>query len=247
MTSQNVQETDVAHSEWPVSQSDRLHIAETAIPVWHKFAKTRSFPGADIGSDHDLVMMNFRLRLKNIVKPKQVRMKFALEKFKDPKIAEAFQAMIGGKFAPLTILEDENTDTETLTNNFNNVMTDTACVILGEHRHKTKPWVTTELLEMCDKRRVLKEGKNSPGGTDKYRKINKEIRTSTTEAKEKWIEEQCSEIEDNLNKNNSKRTFEVLKDLTNEKKGRINTIQDKSGKCLMQETTLIKVLHRVIQ
>ena len=24
-------------------------------------AKTRSFPGADIGSDHDLVMMSFRL------------------------------------------------------------------------------------------------------------------------------------------------------------------------------------------
>ena len=29
-------------------------------------AKTRSFPGADIGSDHDLVMMNFRLRLKKL-------------------------------------------------------------------------------------------------------------------------------------------------------------------------------------
>jgi len=27
-------------------------------------AKTRSFPGADIGSDHDLVMMTFRLHLK---------------------------------------------------------------------------------------------------------------------------------------------------------------------------------------
>ena len=63
-------------------------------------AKTRSFPGADIGSDHDLVMMNFRLRLKKIVKPKQVRMKFDIEKLKDPIIAEAFQAMIGGKFAP---------------------------------------------------------------------------------------------------------------------------------------------------
>ena len=29
-------------------------------------AKIRSFPGADIGSDHDLVMMSFRLRLKEI-------------------------------------------------------------------------------------------------------------------------------------------------------------------------------------
>ena len=29
-------------------------------------AKTRTFPGADIGSVHDLVMMSFRLRLKKI-------------------------------------------------------------------------------------------------------------------------------------------------------------------------------------
>ena len=202
-------------------------------------AKTRSFPGADIGSDHDLVMVNFRLRLKMIVKPKQVRIKFALEKLKDPKIAEAFQAMIGGKFAPLTILEEKNTTTETLTNKFNNAMTDTASVILGKHRHKKKPWITTKLLDINDKRRVLKRGKNSPGGTDKYREINKEMRTGMKEAKEKWIEEQCNEIEDNLNKNNSKRAFQVVKDETSEKNGRIKAIQDKSEKCLTEEREII--------
>ena len=110
-------------------------------------------------------------------------------------------------------------------------MTDTASVILGKLHHKKKPWVTIELLDMCDKRRVLKKGNNSPGGTDKYREINKEIRTGMKEAaKERWIEEQCSEIEDNPNKNNSKRAIQVVKDLTSEKKGRINTIQDKSAK-----------------
>ena len=38
-SSQSIQEMDVALSEWPASQSDRLHIAETAIPVWHKYCK----------------------------------------------------------------------------------------------------------------------------------------------------------------------------------------------------------------
>ena len=33
-------------------------------------ARTRSFPGADIGSDHDLPMMTFHFRLKRISKPK---------------------------------------------------------------------------------------------------------------------------------------------------------------------------------
>ena len=69
-------------------------------------AKTGSFPGADTGSDRDLVMTNLRLRLKKIVKPKQTRKKFDLEKLKDHKITEAFQAMIDGKFATLAILEE---------------------------------------------------------------------------------------------------------------------------------------------
>ena len=69
----------------------------------------RSFPGADIGSDHDLLMMTFRLRLKKKKKkksekknhkPKHTRLKFDLEKLKDPSVLETFQAMIGGRFAP---------------------------------------------------------------------------------------------------------------------------------------------------
>ena len=118
-------------------------------------------------------------------------------------------------------------------------MTDTASVILGKHRRKKTPWVTIELLDMCYKRRVLETGKNNPGGIDKYREINKEITTCMEEAKEKWTEKQCSEIEDNLNKNNIKRIFQVVKYLTSEKKGRLNTIQHKSGKCLTEEAEII--------
>ena len=53
-------------------------------------ARTRSFPGADIGNDHDLVMMTFHFRLKRIRKPKHTRLKFDLEKPKDPNVLETF-------------------------------------------------------------------------------------------------------------------------------------------------------------
>ena len=38
---------------------------------------------------------------KKISKPKHTRLKFDFEKLKDPNVLETFQAMIGGKFAPL--------------------------------------------------------------------------------------------------------------------------------------------------
>ena len=40
-------------------------------------ARTRSFPEAEIGSDHDLLMMTFRLRLKRIKKTKHTRLKLS--------------------------------------------------------------------------------------------------------------------------------------------------------------------------
>ena len=42
-------------------------------------ARTRSFPEADIGSDHDLLMMIFRIRLKKISKPKHIRLSLTLK------------------------------------------------------------------------------------------------------------------------------------------------------------------------
>ena len=53
-------------------------------------AKTRSFPGADIGSDHELVMMTFKLRLQRVKNQGSIRIRFSLEKLKDPNIAEFF-------------------------------------------------------------------------------------------------------------------------------------------------------------
>ena len=71
-------------------------------------ARTRSFPGADIGSDHDLLMMTFRLRLKRISKLKHTRLKFDLGRLRDPNVLETFQAVIGGKFEPLIIMNNKD-------------------------------------------------------------------------------------------------------------------------------------------
>ena len=102
-------------------------------------ARTRSFPGADIGSDHDLLMMTFHLRLKRISKPKHTRLKFDLEKLKDPNVLETFQAMIGGRFAPLTIMSNEDTDIDSMITTFNTTVIEIASEILGKHVRRKHP------------------------------------------------------------------------------------------------------------
>ena len=58
-------------------------------------------------------------------------------------------------------------------------------------------------------------------------------------AKENWIGEQCSEIEENLKKSNSKRAYQLVKDLTTVKQGKATTVQDRSGKCLTDEQQIL--------
>ena len=63
---------------------------------------------------------------------------FDLEKLKDPNVLETFQAMIGGRFAPLTIMSNEDTDIDSMIITFNTAVTETAGEILSTHYQKEK-------------------------------------------------------------------------------------------------------------
>ena len=116
--------------------------------------KTRSFPGADVGSDHELVLMTFKLRLKKMKKEQLSRLRFDLEKLRDPRITEQFQANIGGRFAPLLALGNNIDD---VVDNFNTAMIEAASEVLGKSRPKKKAWITNDILALCHERRNLKK------------------------------------------------------------------------------------------
>ena len=151
-----------------------------------KTAKTRTFPGADVGSDHDMVMMTFQIRLKSSRKPTQPRIRFDLEKLNDSTVMSAFQAIIGGRFASLATLADESADLDTMVTRFNKAVTDTAAELLGKQRLKRKPWVTSEILDLCDQRRDLKKKRGESEKAKDYRVIKRKIRTEMMMAKETW-------------------------------------------------------------
>ena len=70
-----------------------------------------------------------------------------------------------GKFAPLTIMDNEDTDLDSMITTFNTAVIETASEILGKHRQKKKPWVTTEILDLCEKRRELRKKQFEPEGS----------------------------------------------------------------------------------
>ena len=79
---------------------------------------------------------------------------------------------------------------------------------------------------MRQKERTEKET-IEPEGSEKYKQVNNNIKRCMKKAKENWIGEQCSEVEENLRKNNSKRAYQLVKDLTTVKQGKATTVQDR--------------------
>ena len=200
--------------------------------------RTRSFPGADIGSDHDLVM-TFRVRPKKARKPNQPRLKFDLEKLRDPDVACTFQATIGGKFAPVIGLSDEDMDMDTMITTYITAVPDASSEIPGKERRRKKQYVIKDVLDLCDERRGLKRKRYEAEGAKEYRETNRRIQKAVKKAKEDWIDAQCEEIETYLNKTTARERYQLVKDLTSEKQGRSSTTQDKSGKCPTEEKEIL--------
>ena len=90
--------------------------------------------------------------------------------------------MIGGRFAPLTIMSNEDTDIDSMITTFNTAVTETASEILGKHRPKKKPWITAEILDLCDKSRELRKKRFEPEGDSKYKEVNNNIKRSMKKA-----------------------------------------------------------------
>ena len=114
-------------------------------PFRCQFARVRYFPGANVGSDHGM-MMTLQTRLKKLRIPTQPRINFDLEKLNDP------QAAIGGRFAPLTMLVDEDAELDSIVTEFNKLVS-----LLVTDTATGRPWVTDEILVVPKARLKEKE------------------------------------------------------------------------------------------
>ena len=193
-----IQKVDMAHPRWNKSQPDWLHISEETVPFNHlKLPETE----------------HFQVQISR--KRTQPRIRFDLEKLNDPTRMSAFQATVGGRFAPLAVLVDEDADLDSMVTHFNKAVIDTAVELLGKQRRKKRTWVTPEILDLCDQRETWWKGEASQK-EPKTKEIKRKIRTEMTMAKETWIQDQYQEVEACLRKNDSKKAYQLVKDPTTE-------------------------------
>ena len=205
-------------------------------------ASTRTYPGAVIYSDHDLVLCNLQLKLKRKQHTNSKRIKLNTDKLLNEKMKSTYQEEIGIK------LENIDIQSQTTSSSYDEiakVLKNAGEKVLGKVRYKKQSWMTDDILDRCDERRKLKSRKNSsPEKGQEYRTFNSKLRRIMRETKAEWIEKQCSSIDQDIrNGIQSKRGYETLKTLTNsnrEKKKKQNVIENKKSKLLTEELEVRK-------
>ena len=91
------------------------------------------------------------------------------------------------------------------------------------------------LFDLCEERKNLEKKQYKAEVAKEYREANRRIQKAVKKANEDWIGAQFEEIETYLNKNNSKKAYQPVKDLTSEKHGRYSPIKESQGNVLLKK------------
>ena len=93
-------------------------------------------------------------------------------------------------------------------------------------------------MDMCDLRRELKKTKFEPGST--YKQINNTIKKEMRISKEIWSNNKCTDIGECLIRNNTKKAYQIVNELTKKKDNIIVNVHDTDGKCITDKTEVMK-------
>lgn len=195
--------------------------------------KVKGLPGADINSDHVLVMMEMSVKLKKLDKAKKVK-KWNMEKMKEMK------KTLGEKFSQaITVGRREDETSEETWGRIKRGITETAKEEIGyyEGRRAKKPWVTEAMLMKMVERRKYKM-KSGEHARAMYRRLNNELRRETQAAREKWLSSECEDIEGLEKKKQYDLMYKKVRNVTWDGRKaivRLREIENKEGKIIYDD------------
>ena len=117
----------------------------------------RNKRGAEIGSDHHLMIANFRFKILTARKKIEARRKkYYVQKLQMPSLREELKLELKNRSSVLST-QNEDTDIEESWNAIKNVYIETSEKILGFRENQQKEWISEETWKETERR--MKTGK----------------------------------------------------------------------------------------
>jgi endonuclease/exonuclease/phosphatase family metal-dependent hydrolase len=200
----------------------------------------KTFPGADIGSDHNLLRAKIKVKLKIPIRAKRNEQR-DMSLLRTPEYKNKFALEVRNRFEVLNM--EEGVQTEEAEKEQTGWLCLKKCMqqaveVVLPNKQKTKKmfWMNDHILSLMEERRKHK-GRNQL----EYKRLDNQIKIECRKAKNSWIEEICKEVEVNAAKHQPRKMYNAMKSLKgNKRKKAAECISDKNGNILFEEQDINK-------
>lgn len=197
----------------------------------------RTYQGADIASDHSLVLCHIKLRLKQRKRRNQRTQRLNVKALKDSKVRQAYRAELEKCLENKVNIEGIDEQASWLTV----CISKAAEATLPKSHKPNKPWISEKTLELAGRKRQMRQKRNESDEMEtKYRKLCNEVRKSARQDKDTWLLEQCRSIEKGMNTSKSREAYKLIKTITRKWQPRQSMVKDRNGKMLQDKDAVRK-------
>lgn len=225
-----------------VTQNQIDHIA-----ISRKFRSSlldvRNKRGADIWSDHHLILATLRIKvLVNKKKQLCASRKLDIGKLRAPIIREQYCIELRNRYQKLADDGALNAGVENTWKNIRDAIRETGENILGYRNKQKKEWMSEETWEKVSRRKNLKQKyDNSRTRAQKqiafqeYSEANRNVKRYVRRDKRRWVDELAQEAEEAARQGNSKKLYDITRKLSRTNFSREKPVKDKNGNMLTNE------------
>ena len=199
----------------------------------------RVYRGADISSDHNLVICDMKLKLRKVIKTANRTKKYDTLKLQSNEVRNSFVLTLRNRFS---CLQDEEPTTGVIEKQWTCVKeayNKAAESVLGQRREKSKPWISEDSWGKIDQRKSIKRKIENTRSErvkeqkrEEYRQQDREVKHSVKNDKQLWLEGLAKEAEESMQKGNLKAVYSTTKKICNQQTRRMDSVKDKNG-CLL--------------
>ncbi|KAK3760073.1 hypothetical protein RRG08_064743 [Elysia crispata] len=204
--------------------------------------------GADVGSDHLLVIVNIRLKLRRTDQRHADHRRLDVNKLKDPDVKRSFIIQIRNRFQALSDQENntqqEMEDTNHLWNQVKTTYQEAGRTILGHRNERHKDWISQEAWQKIEERKDIKKKVLSTKSEriktqqqQAYREADRAIKQIIRHDKRKHLEDMATQAEEAAYKGDQRTLYKITKQVCGKFRS-ITTapIKNKEGQLLTSET-----------
>ena len=189
---------------------------------------THTRPGADCGSDHEMLVAEVRTKLK------KTKLKVMPARYDMDKISDRYRVDVANRFSALDLLMKE--PEEMWQEIKNAALRSAATYVPKATRGKKKPWLSEAALRIADKRRKTKA---SGVGKEAVKKLNANFQRQARRDKEQFIANICEQLERDNKQGKSRDLFKKVKEITGKFIPRKGTLTGKGGESLQEAKDII--------